>query len=80
MNPKLSTRACAVVYNPLRESVTRKIRFPLYYTGLQNKVRVTYADSDATLNAELQRDHSLELSVTIPGRRWRIIFFSMPND
>jgi hypothetical protein len=40
VNPNLKEKGFVMLYNPLKESITRKINLPLYYTGLFDKVLV----------------------------------------
>jgi hypothetical protein len=37
VNPTLNTKALVMLFNPLKEKITRRITLPLYYTGLSNK-------------------------------------------
>jgi len=39
VNPRLKTRALAMVFNPLNETVERELELPLYYTGLTKTAR-----------------------------------------
>ncbi|MFT4033359.1 MAG: alpha-galactosidase [Siphonobacter sp.] len=41
VNPSLSTKAIAIIYNPLKTKISRSIRLPLYYTGLTTNANVT---------------------------------------
>ena len=34
VNPKLKTKGLLMLYNPLKEKITRTVKLPLYYTGL----------------------------------------------
>ncbi len=86
VNPKLDECGLLVVFNPLEREVTRSLRVPLYYTGLDERVRVVGElgstpgmdlDPVAELptwgrELELGRDWSIELEVTVPagGMAW----------
>ena len=37
VNPALKERGLAMIYNPLNEPIERRIRLPLYYTGLTDR-------------------------------------------
>jgi len=39
VNPRLKTRALAMVFNPLNETVERELELPLYYAGLTKTAR-----------------------------------------
>lgn len=41
VNPNLKTKGLLMLYNPLKEKITRTIKVPLYYTGLSGKVKIT---------------------------------------
>jgi hypothetical protein len=77
VNPHLPERGLAVLYNPLAEPIARKIRLPLYYTGLTDKAIARWEDGRSE-KISLARDYSVELTVTIPahGRTW--ITFAAP--
>ena len=74
VNPRLPERALAIFYNPLAEPIQRRIRLPLYYTGLTEKAVVRSPDGSSQQIA-LARDYSAELNVTIPahGNTWMTI-------
>jgi hypothetical protein len=40
INSGLPTKALLMLYNPLKETITRTIRVPMYYTGLHNSAMV----------------------------------------
>jgi hypothetical protein len=74
VNPQLSERALAVFYNPLDTPIERRIRLPLYYTGLTDKAVVRY-ENGATQVLQLERDCSADLNITIPthSRTWLVV-------
>lgn len=71
VNPHLSERGLAVIYNPLAEPIQRRIRLPLYYTGLTNRAAIHWEDG-RTETLPLARDYSVETVVSVParGRIW----------
>jgi hypothetical protein len=71
VNPALKERGLAVFYNPLPEAIERRIRLPLYYTGLTNQV-VLRREDGSTERLTLNRDYSVETTITLPtqGRVW----------
>jgi hypothetical protein len=67
VNPTLKERALAIFYNPLPVDISRKIRLPLYYTGLTQKAVVRSTAGNAA-KIELARDYSAEVQVDIPAQ------------
>ena len=74
VNPNLKDKAFVLLYNPLNEDIKRKIKLPLYYTGLTTKAIVYESDKIFKLST-LNRDYSIDLEVTIPraGYAWFVI-------
>jgi len=74
VNPKLKEKGMLVVFNPLNEPVTRKLRVNLYYTGLTDSARVR-EKGGAAKRFKLARDYTMELPVTIPaqGMNWFVV-------
>ena len=74
VNPNLEEKGMLMVYNPLAESVKKKIRVPLYYTGITASAIVSHEDKDA-VKIPLSRDYSIELTVTVPAHSttWYVI-------
>jgi hypothetical protein len=71
LNASLPERGLAMVYNPLSEPLERRIRFPLYYTGLTSEARLRIEDGQPK-KIMLARDFSAEVIIQIParGRTW----------
>ncbi|HVN05401.1 MAG TPA: hypothetical protein VMT86_13340 [Bryobacteraceae bacterium] len=67
VNPALREKGLAVLHNPLDTPLTRTVRLPLYYTGLTTTASIRI-DGGAAHKLTIQRDYSLEVSVTIPAR------------
>lgn len=74
VNPELEEKGLAVFYNPLDTAITRTIRLPLYYTGLDKKARISEQGRKAR-KYRLSRDYTVDLTVTIPanGYTWFVI-------
>lgn len=66
VNPNLAEKGFALLYNPLKESILRKIKLPLYYTGLTDKAQIRIQENEAKIYT-LNRDYSVEIEVTIPA-------------
>jgi hypothetical protein len=71
VNPRLAECGLAAFYNPLPEAIERRIRVPLYYTGLTDRARVRREDGSSG-EISLERDYTAELTVKIAakGRTW----------
>lgn len=71
VNPNLAERGLAMFYNPLRQPIQRRIRLPLYYTGLTDNA-VVREEKGKPYRIKLARDYSAEVNVSIPahGRTW----------
>ena len=64
VNPQLKTKGLLMLYNPLKEKITRTIKLPLYYTGLVQSARI----SEKGLNPQTKKLNSkaeIELTFTI---------------
>lgn len=74
VNPALEEKGLAVFYNPTDEPITRTVRLPLYYTGLQKMARVSQEGGKAR-QYRLDRDYCISLKVTIPANShiWYVI-------
>jgi hypothetical protein len=64
VNPYLKTKGLIILYNPLKEKITRTIKVPLYYTGL-NSVASVSEKGKPVKTYHLNRDHTIDLSFTI---------------
>lgn len=67
-------RALAMFYNPTDCEMTRTIKLPLYYTGLTETARIREQEGEPS-EFRLDRDYSVELTVTIPARgyTWYVV-------
>ncbi|RYG06030.1 MAG: alpha-galactosidase [Chitinophagaceae bacterium] len=74
VDPLLKQKGLMMVYNPLPQPITRKIKLPLYYTGLKSVARIREGEG-VSKSYTLNRDYSVELSITIPagGYKWFVI-------
>lgn len=74
VNPVLKEKGFVMLYNPLKEKITRKITLPLYYTGLTDKVSVRQEDSSKKMYS-LNRNYEIEVEVTISaeGYTWLVL-------
>ena len=74
VNPHLKQKAFISLYNPLNIPITRRIKVPLYYTGIQEKAIVKKLDKENKI-IPLSRDYSIDLEIDIPakGYTWYIV-------
>jgi len=64
VNPGLKTRGLLMLYNPLKEKITRSVKLPLYYTGLDREVSIGEKENKKEIKI-LDRNYEIELSFTI---------------
>ncbi|OYY15730.1 MAG: alpha-galactosidase, partial [Sphingobacteriia bacterium 35-40-8] len=74
VNPKLSQKGLMLLYNPLNEPITRSIKVPLYYTGLNNQVNVSEQGKHKQTKT-LNRAYEISLTFQIPakGYTWYVL-------
>lgn len=74
VNPRLREKGMLVVFNPLDEPVTRRLRVSVYYTGLHDRVRLRDADGRSQ-RVRVARDHTIEVDATVPAQsmRWWVL-------
>ncbi len=74
VNPSGDKKGMLLVYNPLTEAVSRKIKIPLYYTGLTDTARVQVAGGKIQEHI-LDREYNIETEVTVEaqGYTWVLI-------
>jgi hypothetical protein len=64
VNPRLKTRALVMFFNPLKETITRTVKIPLYYSGLMQNIKVKEKGINQKIYP-LNRNYELELTFTI---------------
>lgn len=74
VNPELKEKGLLMVFNPLDEKITRKIKIPLYYTGLTGQVTIAEKENKPVLY-QLNRNYQLEYEVTVSPQsyNWFVI-------
>lgn len=70
VNPALEMKGFLVLYNPLKTPITRRIRVPLYYTGLEEKVVFFNPGLMEEMVAPINRQYDAYIPVTIPAEGW----------
>ena len=74
VNPRLQQKGFLMLYNPLKEKITRTIRLPLYYTGLTHVAMITDKNG-MTKKFAIDRNEEVEFTFTIEadGFAWFVI-------
>lgn len=74
VSPTEKERGLAMFYNPTSEVMKRRIKLPLYYTGLTGTASIREQEGTPA-KYHLGRDYTVELDVTIPanGYTWYVI-------
>jgi len=74
VNPNGKEKGLVMLYNPLEAVITRKIRLPLYYTGLKNIANIRVRDGEAK-GYLIGSDNFVNYEVSIPanGYTWLVI-------
>lgn len=75
VNPRLSTSALAMLYNPTKEVMTRTVTVPLYYAGLVQTANVKIGDR-LPVAIELDRREAATIEVSIPAQGVLPIWFT----
>ena len=64
VNTALKQKGLILLFNPLKETITRIIKVPLYYTGLKDTAVVKIEDVKPMIK-KLNRNYEIEISVTL---------------
>ncbi len=74
VSPSLKQKGLLMVYNPLKQKITRTIQVPLYYSGLTDVAKIKIRDSNPFL-LKLNRNYEIELTLSIDPEsyNWVII-------
>lgn len=74
VDPQGKHKALVMLFNPSSISMKKKIKLPLYYTGLQEKANIRIENGDLK-SFELSRNYDVDMEVEIPaeGYTWLII-------
>lgn len=74
INPDLPQKGLVMLYNPLKETITRTIRLPLYYTGLTKKASIREQEGKVK-SYPLDRGYEAEIEVKLPaeGYTWLVV-------
>ncbi len=64
VNPQLKEKGLMLLFNPTRETISRTIRIPLYYTGLTKKAGIREREG-LVKTYMLNRNYEVELTVSL---------------
>ncbi|WP_419698948.1 alpha-galactosidase [Mucilaginibacter sp. NFX135] len=64
VNPNLQTKGMLMLYNPLKQAITRTISIPLYYTGLTSTATVQEQEGPVK-KYSLSRDYKITCTITL---------------
>jgi hypothetical protein len=69
LNPNLKNKGLVMLYNPLKESITRTIKLPLYYSGLSKEVSI-FEKGKNKITKTLDRNYQVQIECTIPAESY----------
>jgi hypothetical protein len=74
VNPAGKEKGLVMLYNPLKETMTRKIKLPLYFTGLTKKASIREKEG-VSKSYTLDQDRTVLYEAKIPanGYIWLVI-------
>lgn len=64
VNPGLKIKGMVMLYNPLKEKITRTIKVPLYYTGLTGNATIAEKEGKKIVK-QLNRKYEIELNISM---------------
>jgi hypothetical protein len=75
VNPYGKEKGLAMLYNPLNDDLVRRIRMPLYYTGLTGKASMS-VNGESARTVTLDGEANIDIEVHIPAKGWVWIVFA----
>jgi hypothetical protein len=74
VNPELKEKGFLMVFNPTDEVIRKKIKVPLYYTGINDEARLREQENQAS-TYELNRNFEIEIEVEVAPNwyNWYVI-------
>ncbi len=64
VNPELKEKGLLMLYNPLDKKITRTIKLPLYYTGLNRRVKIREKEN-RLVTYTMNRDYTVDFTFTL---------------
>ncbi len=72
VNPQLGIKGLLMLYNPLKEKISRKIKIPVYYTGLTENAIISIQGAKSFIK-KLNRNYEIEIEVAIEPENYTSI-------
>lgn len=74
INPLLKQKGLVMLYNPLKEEITRTVKLPVYYTNQHNSVNIREKEGVAK-TYKVSRNYDIDVNVKIPakGYTWLVL-------
>jgi hypothetical protein len=69
LNPNMKNKGLLMLYNPLKENIIRKIKLPLYYSGLTKEVNILEKGKNK-ITKTLDRNYQVEIECKIPAESY----------
>jgi hypothetical protein len=69
VHPSIKYKGLAMFFNPLKERITRKIKLPLYYTGLKDEARLSF-ESGKSFLVKLNRKYEIEVTISLEAESY----------
>ena len=73
VSPNLDDRALVILFNPLKAAITRSIKIPLYYTGLNSKAIVIKDGKTIVYPIDSKYEIKIKLSIEAGSYTWFVI-------
>ncbi|MEE1943727.1 alpha-galactosidase [Pedobacter sp. KR3-3] len=72
VNPQLKQKALLMVFNPLKEKITRTVKVPLYYTGLTQSAKISI-NGGPQKPYKLNRNYEITIPITLQAEAYQWI-------
>ncbi len=69
LNPNLKNKGLVMLYNPLKQNITRTIKLPLYYAGLTKEVSILEKGKNK-ITKTLDRNYQVQINCSIPAESY----------
>jgi hypothetical protein len=69
LNPNLKNKGLVMLYNPLKENITRTFKLPLYYSGLSKEVNILVKGKNK-ITKTMDRNYQVQIECTIPAESY----------
>ncbi|WP_439581800.1 LamG domain-containing protein [Dyadobacter bucti] len=74
VNPELSNKGMAIIFNPTGQTIKKKFRLPLYYTGLSGTARIREQEGEGkTYDLNRDSEAAVDVEIAAGGFTWLVI-------